>query len=429
MSPGDVMASDRCSFETARANTGASLGSHNARAVSAVSFVSAIAPLTSTMVVIVLPDIQRDLHIGGAAAGLVVATYLIALAIVQPLGGRLGDAWGRRRMLATGLAVVTVASCIAAFAPNYAVLLVARLFQAGGGGLAFPNAIALLRDRVPADRVGRSMGIVGALAVVSGGAGVPLAEALRGPGTWHAIFLVSAIQALAATLVMRRFAAGEIAQRVRAIGRAARGDASARRRRLLALGALTMNSASTYAFLAAVSLSPGGGRASTAGSAALLLFVFFTGSLVGAPVGGQLSDRLGRWGLSSLGLGALALGGVALAVTLHTEAAVALGGALVAGTGSGIAAGALQAAALDGVPAQRTGRFAGTISSGRYLGAALGSGLAAAGGGHSLAGVCAGVAVVAVTAASAAAITVVARRSSGFIRRPVADAQTARSAA
>jgi len=369
--------------------------------------VSAIAPLTSTMALVVLPDIQRQLHVNTAAVGLLIAAYLVALALVQPLGGRLGDAWGRGRVLMVGLAIIVAASLLATLAVNYPVLLAARMVQAAGGGLAFPNAMAALRDRFPAERMGRALGIVGAVMVASGGVGVPLAEALRSLTTWRGVFLVGALQAGIAALVIYQYGLP------RAVARPAHAPITGRvlaRSHVIAVGALTLTNVSMYAFLVAASLALSRHAASKSGVTAAVLFVFFAGSMIGAPIGGRASDRLGRWRLSSVGLGALALG-VPLALTGPAGLAVAVLGALLAGAGAGTATGALQAAALEGIPALRTGRVAGLISSGRYVGAAIGSGLAALAGTHVLLGVCASLALVSVTAAIAAGLSITADRA------------------
>ena len=68
-----------------------------------VSLGSVVAPLNSTMLAVALPDIRGDFHVGHAAIGWLVSAYLIAMAIAQPLGGRLGDQMGRSRVFRLGL--------------------------------------------------------------------------------------------------------------------------------------------------------------------------------------------------------------------------------------------------------------------------------------------------------------------------------------
>ena len=381
------------------------------RVLSAVTLVSAIAPLSGTMVLVVLPDVQRDLRISAMAAGLLVATYLVAVAILQPFGGRLGDVWGRERVLSFGLGIIIVASVVATTSPNYTVLLIARLLQAAGGALAFPNAMALVRDRLAPARLGHAMGMVGGVMVASGALGVPVAEAVRALGTWRAVFVVSALHGCIAVIAIHRYARRGVPRVQRSATAAGIGGRTMRRPHLIAVGALTVTNISMYAFLVAVSLTLGRSETHLNGISAILLFLFFSGSVIGAPLGGHASDRMGRWRLSSLGLAALALGVLPIALTGETAVALVVSGALTAGIGAGAASGALQAAALEAIPTPRTGQVAGIISSGRYLGAALGSGVGTAAGAHTVLGACTGLAFVTLTAALAAGITAAAGRT------------------
>lgn len=178
-----------------RAETGHTLG--------AVMLVSSIAPVSGAMMLVVLPAVQRDLRIDSTAAGLLVAGYLVVVAILQPLGGRLGDTRGRRRALSLGLGLIIVASVLAVAAPSYLALLLARFMQAGGAGLALPNAMAVIRERIPSDQLGRAMGMVGAIMVLSGAIALPLAAALQAVGTWRAVFAASALHGFGAAIVIR----------------------------------------------------------------------------------------------------------------------------------------------------------------------------------------------------------------------------------
>jgi predicted MFS family arabinose efflux permease len=374
----------------------------NSRSLGAVMLVSSIAPLSGAMILVVLPAVQRDLRVNSTAAGLLVAGYLLVMAIVQPLGGRLGDAGGRGRALSLGLGLIIGASVLGAVAPSYSMLLLARFVQAAGGGLAFPNALAVVRERLPNGQLGRAMGMVGGIMVLSGALAVPLAAGLQAVGTWRAVFAVSAVQGLGAAIAIRGRVPRDALRVRRSMATGGRPGRVVRGPQMIAIAAIMGTNVAMYAFLVGVSLNLGHASRSTEGSAAFLL-AFFVGSLFGAPLGGQASDRIGRWRVASVGLGAFAIGAVPLAVTGSSSwLIIAALGSLVGGAGAGAAGGALQASTLDGIPASHAGRVSGLASTARYLGAAIGSTVASVGTGHRLLGVCVGLAFVPLAAAVAA---------------------------
>ncbi len=69
----------------------------------AIAIGTTLAPLNSTMIAVALPDIQRAFSVSVTATASLVTLYLVAMAVGQPIGGRLGDLYGRRRVYLVGL--------------------------------------------------------------------------------------------------------------------------------------------------------------------------------------------------------------------------------------------------------------------------------------------------------------------------------------
>ena len=239
--------------------------------------------------------------------------------------------------------------------------------------------------------------------VLSGALAVPLAAGLQAVGTWRAVFVASAIQGVWAAIAIRGRVPRDARPSPGSMTTGRRPGRVLRRPQIIAIAALTATNIALYAFLVGVSLNLGHASPSTDGSAAFL-FAFFVGSLFGAPLGGRASDRLGRWRVATVSLGAFAVGAVPLAVTGGPWLVMAILGSLVGGGGAGAAGGALQASTVDGIPASHAGRVSGLASTARYLGAAIGSTLASVGTGHTVLGVCVGLAFVPIAAAVAAAV-------------------------
>jgi EmrB/QacA subfamily drug resistance transporter len=115
---------------------------------------------------------------------------------MTPIVGRLGDMFGKKRLLMATLAAFAVGSTLCALAPSIGVLIAGRVIQGAAGGL-FPLAFAIVRDELPPDKVASSIGIVSAITGIGGGVGLVLGGVIVDNASWHWIFWVS----LAITLI------------------------------------------------------------------------------------------------------------------------------------------------------------------------------------------------------------------------------------
>ncbi|WP_245174964.1 MFS transporter [Streptomyces bohaiensis] len=135
-----------------------------------------------------LPQIGRDLHAGGDGLQWVVSAYLLSTGTLMLGAGRLGDVFGRRRLLTAGLLVFGLSSLVCALAPSLSVLVGARVVQGAGAAMIMPVGLALLTNVYPAGLRGRATGLalgVGGIATASGPfIGGILTELL----SWRAVF-------------------------------------------------------------------------------------------------------------------------------------------------------------------------------------------------------------------------------------------------
>src|SRR5262245_54725770 len=109
-----------------------------------LSFAMLIVSLDQYIVVVALPDIGRDLGYSSQTLQSVISAYAVASSGFLLFGGRATDLLGRRRMLATGLALYAVASLVGGLAKGPEVQLTARAAQGLGGALVFPSTLALI---------------------------------------------------------------------------------------------------------------------------------------------------------------------------------------------------------------------------------------------------------------------------------------------
>ena len=144
---------------------------------------------------VALPAIGADLHASEGALQLVIASYGIANATLVVVGGRLGDAFGRRRLFITGMAAFTLTSLLCALAPNIELLLAARVAQGAAAALMMPQVMATIAATLTGESRARAIGLFGA----SGGVAAALGQILGGAlvdadvaGTgWRAVFLLN----------------------------------------------------------------------------------------------------------------------------------------------------------------------------------------------------------------------------------------------
>ncbi|MER6202868.1 MFS transporter [Streptomyces sp. NPDC001586] len=157
-----------------------------------LSFAMLIVSLDQYIVVVALPDIAADLGYSAQTLQAVISVYAVASAGFLLFGGRAADLLGRRRILATGLALYAGAAFAGGLATTPAVLLAARAVQGLGGALVFPTTLAIINTTFAEGRSrNRALGIWGG----SGAAGLVVGVLLGGLLTqvfgWEAVFFVN----------------------------------------------------------------------------------------------------------------------------------------------------------------------------------------------------------------------------------------------
>ncbi|RVX38811.1 MFS transporter [Nonomuraea polychroma] len=182
---------------TAGRSTTGSPGSPG-RALAVLATAQFLAVLTTSIVNIALPQIRGGLGLSAAGLSWVVNAYVLVFGALLLLGGRLGDAYGLRRVFLSGTALFAVATLAAGLAPGATVLIAARAVQGVGAALLAPTALALVLTLYPAGAGrGRALGIWGSVSGAGGAAGVLLGGLISGAYGWRAVFLVTVPAAVA----------------------------------------------------------------------------------------------------------------------------------------------------------------------------------------------------------------------------------------
>jgi EmrB/QacA subfamily drug resistance transporter len=160
--------------------------------------------LQQTMVIPALPTLQRELHTTTAWVTWVLTVFLLVASVATPILGKLGDQYGKERLLVISLALFLAGSIGAAAAWNIWALIACRAVQ-GAGAAVFPLSYGIIRDEFPREKVGVAIGLVSAVFGIGGGFGIVLSGVIVDHISWRWLFIVGAIGIAAAVLLVARF--------------------------------------------------------------------------------------------------------------------------------------------------------------------------------------------------------------------------------
>ncbi len=150
-----------------------------------------VVALMQTIIVPLIPELPTLLHTDANSASWSLTITLLVGAVATPIAGRLGDMFGKRRVLIGNMAAVGVGSAVSAVSTSLLPFLIGRGLQGIGIG-TIAVGISIMRDVVPADRLGSSVGAMSASLGVGGALGLPFAAAIAQHISWHALFWISA---------------------------------------------------------------------------------------------------------------------------------------------------------------------------------------------------------------------------------------------
>ncbi|HVB12049.1 MAG TPA: MFS transporter, partial [Nitrososphaerales archaeon] len=121
-----------------------------------------MAPFDSTVVNLAIPSIGKEL--GGSIESLswIITSYLIIVASLTLIAGRVADIRGRKNTYVIGIAVFVTASALCSFAPSVPILIATRIVQAIGASMLYGNGVALLSTFFGPNERGRAIGILSA---------------------------------------------------------------------------------------------------------------------------------------------------------------------------------------------------------------------------------------------------------------------------
>ncbi len=151
---------------------------------------------------VAVPSIQADLHATFAQIQLIIASYGLTYGVLLISGGRLGDIYGRKRMLMFGLAGFVATSVLCGLAPSAPLLIASRVLQGVSGALLFPQVLSIIQVTFPGHERATAFGLFGAVIGTASFSGNVLGGILVYANflglNWRPIFLINLPVGLAA---------------------------------------------------------------------------------------------------------------------------------------------------------------------------------------------------------------------------------------
>ncbi len=160
--------------------------------------------LQQTMVFPALRTFQEEFGSTTAWTTWVLTGFLVSGAVLTPILGRLGDQFGKERLLLVSLGLFLAGCLGAAFAWNLWSLIAFRVVS-GAGGALFPLSFAIIRDEFPPEKVKVGIGLLSAVWGVGGGFGIVLSGLIVDNFTWRYLFLLGSIPVALSLVLVHRY--------------------------------------------------------------------------------------------------------------------------------------------------------------------------------------------------------------------------------
>ncbi|MFC7882594.1 MFS transporter [Streptomyces sp. NPDC057376] len=160
--------------------------------VAVLAFAGIVVSLMQTLVIPIVPELPNLLDAPASDTAWAVTATLLAAAVATPIAGRLGDMYGKRRVLLTSLVTLTAGSAVVALSESLTPMIVGRLLQGLSAGV-IPLGLSIMRDELPADRLGSGTALMSASLGIGAALGLPIAAFVADNFDWHVLFWASAV--------------------------------------------------------------------------------------------------------------------------------------------------------------------------------------------------------------------------------------------
>ena len=160
--------------------------------IGVLAFAGIIAAVMQTVVIPLIAQFPTLLDTTASNASWVVTSTLLVASVATPVAGRLGDLYGKRRVLLLSTVPLIVGSVVCALSSSIVPMIVGRGLQGMGVGIV-PIGISLMRDVLPAERLGSAVALLSASLGIGSAFGLPISAALAEYSSWRVLFWGTAV--------------------------------------------------------------------------------------------------------------------------------------------------------------------------------------------------------------------------------------------
>ncbi|MEX5711438.1 MULTISPECIES: MFS transporter [unclassified Parafrankia] len=177
--------------------------SHVNAIIAVLGGIGVVVAMMQTLMVPLLPTLPSLLHTSSANASWAITATLLTASVANPVYGRLGDLYGKRRMVFVAGTALACGSVVCALSSSLVPLLVGRSMQ-GLGMAIIPLGISIMRDLLPAKRLIPAMALMSSSLGIGSALGLPIAAAVAQQTDWHVLFWGSAVAVVALMVLIWR---------------------------------------------------------------------------------------------------------------------------------------------------------------------------------------------------------------------------------
>ncbi|MCK8669535.1 MFS transporter [Rhodococcus sp. HM1] len=179
---------------------GSAVSRSTALIITALVLAECLSAFEAGMIFIALPRFSEIFEAPASTTGWAVTAYMLVAATAALVGGRLGDMYGRKKVLILVMLVSTLGSVISVFGDSMGAIIVGRGVQ-GAAGAILPLCYGIAREALPAGKVSLAVGFISGAALLAGSGGSLIAGLLLDVADWHMIFVFAAVLAVVASIV------------------------------------------------------------------------------------------------------------------------------------------------------------------------------------------------------------------------------------
>lgn len=179
---------------------GAAVSKSTALIITALVLAECLSAFEAGMIFIALPRFSEIFEAPASTTGWAVTAYMLVAATTALVGGRLGDMYGRKKVLVVVMLVSALGSVISVFGDSMGAIIAGRGVQ-GAAGAILPLCYGIAREALPAGKVSLAVGFISGAALLAGSGGSLIAGFLLDVADWHMIFVFAAVLAVVASIV------------------------------------------------------------------------------------------------------------------------------------------------------------------------------------------------------------------------------------